>query len=548
MRDAIAWSHDLLSPEEQALFRRLSVFVGGFTIEGAEVVGGGGDILFSAPSAPSAPSVLDGLASLVGKSLVRQVDGAGGEPRFRMLETIREYALERLEASEEADAVRARYAAWALDYSKRVDAELEGPDMFRWLLRVEAEHANLRAAIEWLKQRGESGSALRLGAGLSAFWWYRGHFAEGRAQLEGLLALPDARDHPYAWARAMTGLGALVYKSGGVQRAMALHEQAVAVWQELGDRQRIGYALWCQGLAAAGTDDDLAIAALEEAREIGNAVHNPWLALPAQWALGRLARSHRDYRRAEELVTDALRRARELGHPIGIPLSLMVLGHIALDQGDVDRAGSLLGESLAYLRELGERWGSAGRLKGLAAVAAAPWGVPACLDGLAAVAGARGEVARAARLFGATAALRDLAGYAREPVDQPGFERWIAPVRTALGEAAFAAALVEGQSVPVDDAVADALAIAEALDGRGASAATITPVALTPDGESRPTVLGAPSRSAGTAGAARTYLSVGARGVGNEGERGRIEDGDGEPRRRAAGVQPTAGDRRSGGA
>jgi non-specific serine/threonine protein kinase len=480
MRDAIAWSHDLLTADEQALFRQLSVFVGGFALEAAEYVsretGDGSRELDSRlardsrlPSPVSPVFVLDGLASLVDKSLVRQVDDPTGEPRFRMLETIREYAIERLEARGETQAVRRRHAAWCLEFAKRVDAELDGPGMFRWLLRVEAEHANLRAAIDWFKERREIGQALLLGAGLSAFWWYRGHFGEGRVQLESLLSLPGARDHPYAWARAMTGLATLSYKSGDVQRAASLHAQAIPIWRDLGDQERLAYARWCQGLAVGGTDDDLAIAALMESQSVGHSLGMPWLALPCQWALGRIARSHRDYQRAEELVADALQAAREMGHPIGIPLSLVVLGQIALDQGKVEQAASLIGQSLEYLCDIAERWGSTGRLKGLAAVAAAPWGIPACLEGLGAVTGARGEEARAVRLFGATMVLREMVGYAREPVDQPGFDQWCTPIRTALGEEAFAAAWMEGESMTLDDAVSEALAIAHERDIRAPS-------------------------------------------------------------------------------
>jgi predicted ATPase/DNA-binding XRE family transcriptional regulator len=478
MRDAIAWSHDLLTADEQILFRHFSVFIGGFSLEAAEAVAGGQGKSFvpsPCPPVPLSPSLLDGLASLVDKSLVRQVEEPTGEPRFRMLETIREYAIERLEASGETEVVRRRHSYWCLEFAKRVDAELEGPGMFRWLQRVEAEHANLRAAINWFKDRGETGEALRLGAGLSAFWWYRGHFGEGRAQLDSLLSLPGARDHPYAWARAMTGLAMLAYKSGDVQRAGSLHAQAIPIWRELGDRERMAYALWCQGLAVGGTDDDLANAALSETQTLGHALGIPWLVLPARWAQGRIARSRGDHQRAGELVTEALGRARELGHPIGIPLSLVVLGQIALDRGEVEQAASLIGQSLEYLCDIAERWGSTGRLKGLAAVAAAPWGIPACLEGLGAVAGARGETERAVRLFGATAVLREMVGYAREPVDQPGFERWVAPIRTTLGEEAFAAAWAEGESMTLDDAVSEALEIAHerGIPGRSAESTRI---------------------------------------------------------------------------
>jgi hypothetical protein len=382
-----------------------------------------------------------------------------------MLETIREFAQERLDASGDAETIRARHARWCLDLTVEADARLEGPEMFQWLLRVETEYPNLRAAIDWFKAQGDTGSALRLGAGLSAFWWYRGHFNEGRAQLSALLELPGAKDHRYAYARALTGLGTLFYKSVyDIPRSGQLHEQAIAVWRELGIRERLGYGLWCMGLSLGGTDSERSKAALTEGLAIGREIDQPWLTGPCLFALSRIARLEGDAEHAEQLITESHRLCREVGHPIGLPLCLLQLGYLAVDRHDLHAASTLLSESLEVLRDIAERWGSADRLKGLEAVAAAPRGVPGCLEGLARVADLRGEPARAARLYGATAALRMAVGFEREPVDQPPYETWIAKTKTRLVEPEFAAAWSKGESLTLDAAVNEALAIAREVE------------------------------------------------------------------------------------
>jgi predicted ATPase/DNA-binding XRE family transcriptional regulator len=463
MRDAIAWSYDLLDTDEQALFRLLAVFVGSFSLDAVEAV--------------SDKPTLDLVASLIDKSLLRQVESIADEPRFRMLETIREFAAEQLNLQENVEAVRERHARWCLEFAIRADAQLEGPDMFGWLLRVETEYPNLRAAMDWLKGQGNVGDALPLGAGLSAFWWYRGHFSEGRAQLNELLSLPGAEDHHYAWARAMTGLGTLCYKSGyDIPRSARLHEQAVSVWRELGNRERLGYALWCMGLSLGGTDAKRAKAALTEGLAIGREVDEPWLSGPCLFALSRIARLQGRPGQAETLISEALQLCHEMGHPIGLPLCLLQTGLLAVDQTDIQRASTLFAESLNVLRDIAQRWGTAGRLKGLEAVAAAPWGVPGCLEGLARVADLSGDPARAARLYGATATVRDAVGFGREPVDQPIYEHWIAETRAKLGDRAFETAWAEGATMSLDEAVAEALAIAWEAKRQEEAHANITPL------------------------------------------------------------------------
>lgn len=463
MRDAIAWSYDLLDAKEKALFRQLAVFVGSFSLDAAEAV--------------SDEPALDLVASLIDKSLLRQVEGSVGEPRFRMLETIREFAFEQLEAEGDVESVRERHAQWCLEFAIAADALLEGPDMFQWLLRVETEYPNLRAAIDWLKVQGNVGDALRLGSGLSAFWWYRGHFGEGRAQLSALLNLLGAQDHRYAWARAMTGFGTLCYKGGyDIPRAGELHEWAIVAWRELGNRERLGYALWCMGLSLGGTNSVRAEAALTESLAIGSEVNQPWLTGPCLFALSRIERLKGDADRAETLITEALQLCREMGHPIGLPLCLLQIGFLAVDRGDNHKASKLFSESLEVLRDISERWGTAGRLKGLEAVAAAPWGVPGCLEGLARVSDLRGDPIRAARLYGATAAVRDAVGFGREPVDQPFYDHWIAETRATLGDLRFDAAWAQGATMNLDEAVEEALAIASDAMLQEDTQANITPL------------------------------------------------------------------------
>ncbi|MGH2557586.1 MAG: ATP-binding protein [Thermomicrobiales bacterium] len=468
MRGAIVWSYDLLDPAEQALFRRLAVFTGGFTLEAAEQVMGDGSSVIADDATPSpithhpSPDVLDLLASLVDHSLVRLMEETEGEPRYRMLETIREFGLEQLALSGEREEARRRHAEWCLDLAARAEPGGQGPEMLTWMRRLEAEHANLRAALRWLRDRGATEDALRLGGYLSGFWWYRGHFIEGQAQLDAVLGLPDARDYPYAWAMAMTGLGALLYKPshGEHLRAIRVHDEAVAIWRELGDQARLGYALWCLGLALGGTDSARAANVLTESLAMARATGIPWFIGPNLYALVRVMRDLGDLDRAAMHAEEAVATIRTIDHPLGVPMTTALLGDVMLERGETDRAATLLGEALVYLRNVGARWGSAGHREGLVAVAAAPLGTFTCLETLAALAAERGDPARAARLFGAAAALREAIGFFQEPIEKPIYARRLAAVRAALSEADFAAAWDEGQTMTLDDAVAEGMAIA----------------------------------------------------------------------------------------
>ena len=195
MRDAIGWSHDLLDADEQALFRRLAVFDGGFTLDAVEPIGMGTSSR-GRPGVFQSLPVFDVLASLVEKSLVRQVEAGDDEPRFHYLETVREFGLEQLAAHDEAEAVGARHARWMLELVERAAPEMFGSEQRRWAERFERELPNLRAAFAWFVARGQADEALRLAGALLLFWFLRGHLREGISWLEQALALPNGGDAP----------------------------------------------------------------------------------------------------------------------------------------------------------------------------------------------------------------------------------------------------------------------------------------------------------------------------------------------------------------
>ncbi|MGE5849259.1 MAG: tetratricopeptide repeat protein, partial [Candidatus Methylomirabilota bacterium] len=312
LRQAIAWSYDLLTGDEKAFFRRLSVFTGGCTLEAAErVCGAAGGMDADA---------LDSVAALVDKSLLRQDAGPGEEPLFVMLETIREFGLECLKASADGDATQRAHATFFLELAERAEAELTGPRQPLWLDRLEADHNNLRAALSWAEEQGEIELGLRLGAALWRFWVTRGHMLEGRQRLQRLLALPGGKARSSARARVLHGLGTIIHEISDYGQARPLLEESLSIWRELGDRR---------GMAAALS------------------------------ALGWLAFEVGDFRAARSLSQEALLVNRGLGEKRGVAVALFNLGMVAFQQSEYPAAHTLFQESLALRREIGDRRGCA---------------------------------------------------------------------------------------------------------------------------------------------------------------------------------------------
>ncbi len=436
MRNAIAWSYDLLSHDERALFRQLSVFVGGCTLEAAEAV-----------SRAGGEPLLDLIASLVDKSLLRQKEGPDGASRYVMLETIRAFGLEQLEAGGEAEVTRRRLAAWCLalveqPYSGLFDARSP------WLIRLEAEHDNVRAVLTWALEQGEAETAQRLVGELARFWIVRGYLVEGRVRAERALAMSDQT--PVAIrAKALSTVGFLVWSLGDYHRAAQMLEAGLAHWRELGDDRSIASTLWRLGIVAEDQGAyDRATALHEEALALFRAMDDRAGIAWVLNALGAVAYEQDDTVRAAGLFEEAVRGFQDLDHLWGRGMVLANLGRIARAQGDYGRAAACFAESLAL------QWPQPGRRLTVAV----------SLRGLASVAALTGHFAAAVRLFGAAEALRAAfdAPLGRHRAQSL---RSLQRARTALGEEAFAAHWDAGRTMPPAASVAEALALAAAIAG-----------------------------------------------------------------------------------
>ncbi len=468
MRDAIAWSHGLLSPEERILFGRLAVFAGGFTLEAAQAVAGSGG------------EVLDGVSSLVCASLLRQEGGPDAEPRFTMLETIREYALERLEVSGESEAARQTHATYYLAVAERLAAELYGPDQGRYLEALEREHDNFRAALAWSFEQ-EDPLGPKLAVALGWFWRLHGHLREGRLWLERAVLDPGGLE-PAALARATEWLGGFEEELGEATRVRALYERSLTISREIRDCAGMASAIYVLGLLAFNQGDYLGAQplfaqSLSLARSIGEkrAIARALMMLGATSLargdihgarplleecltryqavgytqrvartlhfLGLLAEAENDRQRAEETLHESLTLFRQVRHQIGIADVLGVLGWLALARGDRTTATTRFEEGLRIV-------GAMGSYIGLADV----------LDGCAALA-ARSQPARALRLSAAALALRDVGSHAVWPTDASRLEQCLDPARRAIGRDEAAEAWRVGRSMSIAEAVADASAL-----------------------------------------------------------------------------------------
>ncbi|HWE61836.1 MAG TPA: tetratricopeptide repeat protein [Chloroflexota bacterium] len=486
LRAALDWSYDLLSPEEQMLFRRLAVFAGGCTLEAAEAVCRSDGDLHG--------DVLECLSSLMDKSLLRHqpapsteqsaANGAPSAPRFGLLETVREYGLAQLAADGETPMLQRRHAAYFLSAAEEAAQLLRGPEQRVWLARLADEHDNLRAALRWALESGEALLGLKMAGVLWQFWEIGGHVREGREWLERLLAHESpVADVAFATARAaaLNGAGALAFDQGDFPRATALHEECLALRRAIDDRRGMAVSLNNLGNSASSQGDysraltcygeslalkrqlgdtrgmsvtlsNMGVAAYEQGDyERAHLLYEEALALKWQLGdsfgiaialnnLGELARERGDTLSAVPLFEKALGLHRELRNTRGIAIALSNLGHVAREHGDAGRALALYAESLTLAYKGGDQWE-----------------VAFCLEGLAAAAYEQGQLQRAVRLWGSAAALRAAIDAPRAPIDQASYDRGVADARAALGDGEFAAAWAAGQAMSMEAAVALAL-------------------------------------------------------------------------------------------
>jgi predicted ATPase/DNA-binding CsgD family transcriptional regulator len=448
LRATIDWSHSLLDDIEKAYFRRLAVFSGGWTLDTAQAIcGGDGD-------------VVNVHTSLLDKSLLQHEETTEDEPRFRMLETIHEYALEQLDRSEEAGAIRRAHAEYFVSVAEAAQLDLSGPSSILWLNRLEAEHDNLRAAVRWSVENRNAELALRLCSALRRYVDARGHGNEGRRWLESALAL-DSRALPALRARGLYVAGRWAWLRGDYARAVASHEESMSLYQSIGDERGVASAL----------------------QYLGNVAHH-----------------QEEYARAADLYQRSLTLHRSAGDTDGSAGVLNSLGVLARNQGDLEQARSYFEESLAIYRGLGDGRNVAFLLNNLARVArdlgdwggtldlcnqslglfsdlADAWGVALVLLNLGIIAQEYGDLVRAARLFGAAESLLEAStGSSFLPLSPPEAARCAASAlatRISLGEDEFATHWRAGRGLTLADAVAE---------GRGTTLSqSVAPAASVPE-------------------------------------------------------------------
>jgi len=480
LRGALDWSCSLLLDREQQLFQRVSVFAGGWTLQAAEAVCAGEEILHG--------EVLDLLSQLVDKSIVVTEEREGSQ-RYRLLESIRQYALERLEASGEADALRRRHAEYFTGLAEVAEPELLGSAQADWLDRLEREHDNMRAVLAWASKGAVGdpsveqryGVGLRLATALAMLWHIRGYWREGRQWLESALATM-ARPPGLLQAKALNAAGWLAWDQGDYERAEALSEEALTLSRGLGDAWSIGWSTgrlshvrWMQArYAEAAALANEAVALFRELNaqwylgwslhQLGRVAHaqgdekrasdlfeeslahlrvagDRGFATAYQFAnLGDVARVQGDYRRATRLYEDALTRLRELGFKQGLVHTLHSLAEVSRAQGDHVRSVALHHEALLICRDLGDLCG-----------------IAASLEGLAQSAQSDRRFERAARLLAAAAGLREAVGCPLPPAEAMAHERRLAAVRTELGENTFEVTWTGAWAMSPGEAVAYAL-------------------------------------------------------------------------------------------
>jgi tetratricopeptide (TPR) repeat protein len=433
MSNTIAWSHDLLVPEERSLFRRLAVFPAGCTLEAAEAVASEGGSL----------DVFAAITALVDDSLLRQEEDPGGEPRLRMLETVREFALAMLEASGEGETIRERQAAWCLTMAEAAESDLNNGRRHRsWNRRLDIELPNIRAAITWLLGHGKAASVLRLFAATHEYWMQRHHYAEIRFWLQE--ALDTARDAPAADRAMAPDLQAFAAVNlGDLDAAISHARQAVAEADRAGDPFSLGLAQVTSAFVQEHHGDACASIPLwEEAVRLMRAAENAYFVAATQLELGDKLVQCGELAAGVHMLDEALGTLRQSGDNWPLTVGLGERAYAALAQRDLATAARLFDESLsAALADGSER---------IALVAAA---------GLAGVALARGQAERAGRLLGAVDASRQRGGVGGVGISAHA-ERIESSIKGSPDEATFDRAYAAGRALTPEEMIAEARAIA----------------------------------------------------------------------------------------
>ncbi|HMI21273.1 MAG TPA: tetratricopeptide repeat protein, partial [Gaiellaceae bacterium] len=434
LRLTFDWSYDLLDERAQQLFRRLGVFAGGWTLASAEAV---------------CDAELDDLGTLVDESLVAQHEAAGGEPRFSMLEIVREYAMERLSSSDELGNLRRRHLDHFVAVAEEAEPELADGDQITWFARLEDEHHNLREALAFALELGDSASALRLVVGIRRFWQIRGHLAEGRSALDAALALaPDSPSELRAKALNMAGI--LAGEQGEFEAARLSFNAGLEDARAVGSTRVISSALVNLGnLAFFGGDlataRDLYKSSIEHFESLGD-LRGRALAMEN---VGLMALTADDLPEAITWLTGSLELARTGADDREVGAAGRSLAAAMIGSGQTAEATDLLRESLLIARELGDAHG-----------------IAVCLETFAGLASAGGEPTRAAMLFGASDAVRSSIGAQRQPDNQILYERWLARTLAELDTMSYSKHYEDGRALTLDAACQ--LALREEVESEAA--------------------------------------------------------------------------------
>jgi predicted ATPase/DNA-binding SARP family transcriptional activator/Tfp pilus assembly protein PilF len=445
LRATLDWSYDLLTEPERSLLKRLSVFAGGCLLEAAEQV--------CSIERLNADEVLDLLSSLVDKSLVRFEEREAGVGRYRLLEMVRQYAAESLQASGEAEQVKERHLEWCLTFAQQAGPALRTGEQVGWLTRLEAEHDNLRSALAWsLKNAGhahpDSPIALLLCTALQQFWNIHGHLSEGRAWCERALTADATQERTEARAKALNGAGGLALRQGDYAAAQAYFEQSLAIQREIQDRPGIAAVLGNLGVMAYAQGDFAAAQAhFEQSLALQREVRNlPGIAGSLN-NLGSIAKDQDEYGAARAYYEEALAINHELGNRTWAAINHNNLGAMAYRQGDYVVAQGHFEESLRIKRELGDRQG-----------------IASTLNNLGVMAKEQGDTASAQALYEESLAIR------REIGDRPGIATSLhnlGNVATQQGEYPTARAL-HAESLGIKREIGDRQGIADSLEALAA--------------------------------------------------------------------------------
>ncbi|MGQ0551200.1 MAG: tetratricopeptide repeat protein [Armatimonadota bacterium] len=358
LKAAMDWSYDLLTSQEAALLRRLSVFSRGCTLDAAEAVCAAGDV--------GSHGVLDLLTRLVDKSLV-VAEEEDRENRYRLLETVKQYGRDKLVEAGEAPAVRHRHLEWFLSLAERAGPKLQTADQLVWLSRLDAEHDNIRGALEWALESAEEEIPARMAESLWWFWSLRGQNNEGREWLNKAVA--RARRPSSIRARTLASAAMLAFFAADYAAATALSEEGLAIARDLGDLDATGYALVVLAMVAGARGDyERATSLAEESLALTTAGGLPWEKGAVLSVMGSFAFQAGDFARAERLLQEGLSVFKDLGDRWGIAFDLQWLGLLARSRGDYAPAAAMLEESLALNRQLGHSWGIASTLLNMALV------------------------------------------------------------------------------------------------------------------------------------------------------------------------------------